>query len=349
MGGGFSIAHIFIRTGMARARLGGSRTKLSGVVGDTLYSIIRNGESSYTQMVSQYAAERVNPNTKYQALYRMQVTLFFRALQVLAPIVQYTFEWQKQGRVSLNYFVSINSGLIQKDCKEHWEVPKGYFYPQKADAKNCMGIFQVSEGRLRLPKPISIKDRGGNKHRFFLEIKLTRRDVRMIDIRKMLGMTFNDMLTCLVFTGDYQIADFGCLIAVNLHLNRAFGDNTLITADNVSQLFTQTTHKYGDASNQPIYSNVNVIYWKSSQLIEIEVLPYVMSGVMSIEMWNLFSTCIFSKKKGTKWQRSSAVMLPPPSDFHPGDPTWEYGQAPQDVFKYWWAEYDNETYQELFG
>ena len=106
---------------MARAKSGGTSAKLRGVVGDYIYQVIRNPQGDTEQKVITYTKEKLNRNTRYQALARMQIAMFMRCMNLLTPIISDSYQGIRSRVNSCNRFVELNMKNIQDYCALHWK------------------------------------------------------------------------------------------------------------------------------------------------------------------------------------------------------------------------------------
>lgn len=329
---------------MARSKLGGTRRLLQGVVGDVIYQIIRNGQSLPEQKVISYTKEKLNNNTRLQSLARMQIATFEQMMSYLKPIISCSFENVQYGVTSINYFASINAGLIQQNCRNAWFDSWGFFYPSKGfqftNYQLACAPFQISQGTVAVPRCLTLDDDGFSHYVFKLVIQCGK-NPRKIDVRKLLSFSASDSITLIEIRN--QDTDFTQVMnAVRYQFNPAFNDYTYITEENVSRLFLASPAERLDVTYEPI----------GHQIILRQKLGRFLPSGQWIDYERLLGTFIISKKKGAKWKRSSSALMIPPSvqreaDDMPG--SVEYGRAPFEIFNSWNEEYEDQTYEEFFG
>ena len=138
---------------MARSRVGGSSGKLSGKVGDVIYSITRNPDGSFKQLVSVNPAERENPNTEAQAKARLTMATIERAMFTFKDMMGTGFEGVDAGTNSVSKFSEVNVNKFKEDIAAAWDNDM-YDYvrldvPLKGNKYAKDGEFIISQGSLR--------------------------------------------------------------------------------------------------------------------------------------------------------------------------------------------------------
>ena len=138
---------------MARSRVGGSTAKLSGKVGDVIYSITRNPDGTFRQMVSANPEERFNPNTDAQARARMTMAMIERAMFTYRDFMGTGFENVDLGTNNVSKFSEINYNTVKYDIETYWDVEDwpdwNYDFPRKGQTVPKDGCFIISQGSLR--------------------------------------------------------------------------------------------------------------------------------------------------------------------------------------------------------
>lgn len=138
---------------MARSRVGGSTAKLSGKVGDIIYSITRNPDGSFRQVISANPEERFNPNTDAQARARMTMAMIERAMFTYRDFMGTGFEGVDLGTNNVSKFSEINYNTIKYDIETYWDVEDwpdwNYDFPRKGQTAPKDGCFIISQGSLR--------------------------------------------------------------------------------------------------------------------------------------------------------------------------------------------------------
>lgn len=137
---------------MASGRVGGTKSKVSGSVGSEVYSLRRNADGSYSQIVSAKPETIQYSNTAKQAAQRMATAMVEIMMRDLTPVAKISFQSGKDKSKSLNAFSSINLMRIREDMKANWYGGGRFVYPIKGGDISQGGAYLISSGTLqRLP------------------------------------------------------------------------------------------------------------------------------------------------------------------------------------------------------
>ena len=138
---------------MARSRVGGSKGLLSGKVGDVIYSITRNADGSFRQMIGANPESRFNPNTDAQACARMTMGMIERAMFTYRDFMGTGFEGVDPGTNSVSKFSEVNYNEIREEILQYWDMPDwtewNYDFPKKGQTVPKDGEFIISQGSIR--------------------------------------------------------------------------------------------------------------------------------------------------------------------------------------------------------
>lgn len=138
---------------MARSRVGGSSGKLSGRVGDVIYSITRNADGSFRQQVTFNDGIRENPNTDAQARARLTMATIERAMFTYRDFMGTGFEGVELGTNCVSKFSEINYNNIKYDVEAYWDDPEWdetwWDLPKRGQTTARDGQFILSQGTLR--------------------------------------------------------------------------------------------------------------------------------------------------------------------------------------------------------
>ena len=138
---------------MAVGRIGGTKSRLSGQVGDEIYSAMRNPDGSYTQVVRAKAESVRYSNTAIQAAQRMVTGMVEGLMNRLAPVAKIAIQDAPNDAWAVNKFSSMNLKLVREDMKAHWYDSDQFSYPFKlknpADYIQSGGYWRISEGTLK--------------------------------------------------------------------------------------------------------------------------------------------------------------------------------------------------------
>lgn len=324
---------------MARAKTGGTSAKLRGVVGDYIYQVVKNPQGYTEQKVIAYTREKYNANTRYQALARMQITIFLNCMRLLTPIICDSFEGLRSRVNSCNRFVQINMPLIQDYCVNHWFESLACQWPNKGNHNATFFPFWIAEGTYSVPRMFSwdIITQGGYWPRLMFNLRGTL--ARKLDIRKALGFNTGDALNVV-----YWINNGASLILYSVQLSPRFNDNTVITSANVHNLFEVTQTVIGYNGRNQVSFQLDAQMNESTKKLTLRIVTLFRNEYTTFAVNPDFFATIFSKKKGNLWQRNTTrFYVNSPS----GDET-DFGDPPYEAYHNWDANYNDESYQDYF-
>ena len=158
---------------MARSRVGGSKGLLSGKVGDIIYSITRNADGSFRQMIGANPESRFNPNTDAQACARMTMGMIERAMFTFRDFMGTGFEGVDPGTNSVSKFSEVNYNEIREEILQYWDMPDwtewNYDFPKKGQTVPKDGMFIISQGTIRWDGLIYCQPATANRRYFEVE------------------------------------------------------------------------------------------------------------------------------------------------------------------------------------
>lgn len=137
---------------MASSRVGGTKGKLRGQVGKTIYQVRKNENGTYTQIVYQ-KGERVETNTtpRLQAQ-RMATAMVESLMKQLKQIGRISFQSGKNKSQSLNAFSSWNLRKVANDMQINWYANQLFVFPKHnrttIDIQDLGGPYYISSGSL---------------------------------------------------------------------------------------------------------------------------------------------------------------------------------------------------------
>ena len=116
---------------MAISRVGGTKGKLSGQVGSTIYQIRKNADGTFTQ-IAYNKGERTETtfSPKLQAQ-RMCMGMVESLMKQLKPLIGISFQAGTNKTKSCNAFSAANLRLVQRDCMEHWYANNKFVFPRQ--------------------------------------------------------------------------------------------------------------------------------------------------------------------------------------------------------------------------
>lgn len=137
---------------MATGRVGGTKSKIAGKVGNSIYRIGHDDNGVLQQVVSAAPSEIKYSNTEKQAAQRMFTGMVQGLMAALRPIATISNEYAIDKSHSLNAFSSTNIIKVRQDAKEHWDDSTSFCYPYKAQALSeypqVGGYWSISLGSL---------------------------------------------------------------------------------------------------------------------------------------------------------------------------------------------------------
>ena len=135
---------------MASGRVGGTRSKIRGQVGDIIYQVVRNQDGTYTQISygkPEDVTQTITPRLQAQ---RMCTSMVEALMRDLRPIGNISMQSGTNKSKSLNAFSSFNLQLVAQDCKAHWYSDNSFFFPTTSNigtpSEQLGGRFMLSSG-----------------------------------------------------------------------------------------------------------------------------------------------------------------------------------------------------------
>lgn len=114
---------------MASGRVGGTKSKIRGQVGDIIYQVIKNPDGTYTQVSygkPEDVTKSITPRLQAQRMCTSMVEALMRDLKEVGKI---SMQSAANKSKSLNAFSSYNLRLVAQDCKSHWYDGGKFHYP----------------------------------------------------------------------------------------------------------------------------------------------------------------------------------------------------------------------------
>lgn len=135
---------------MASGRVGGTKSKVSGTIGNEVYSLRRNADGSYSQVIATKPESVTYSNTERQAAQRMITAMIEGLMRDLAPIGRISFQSGANASKSLNAFSSFNLNKVREDMIANWYGRQNFVYPIRESDMKLGGIYTISAGTLQL-------------------------------------------------------------------------------------------------------------------------------------------------------------------------------------------------------
>lgn len=135
---------------MASGRVGGTRSKIRGQVGNTVYQVVKNPDGTYTQISygkPEDVTQTITPRLQAQKMCTCIVEALMRDLK---PIATISMQSAANKSKSLNAFSSYNLQLVARDCKAYWNGGGRFYYPKTGNigtpSEQLGGAFMLSAG-----------------------------------------------------------------------------------------------------------------------------------------------------------------------------------------------------------
>lgn len=139
---------------MASGRVGGTRSKVSGQVGDTIYQIRRNSDGTYSQVVYAKGQQSVSTTTPKLQVQRMITAMVESLMKDLKEVAKISMQSAVNKSKSLNAFSSFNLQLVAQDCKANWYQNNRFMYVERDPYHNYVrdlgGEYLISSGTLQM-------------------------------------------------------------------------------------------------------------------------------------------------------------------------------------------------------
>lgn len=135
---------------MAVGRVGGTKSLISGQVGNNIYQIVPDGDGGYSQKVMSKPESYRYTNTDKQALQRMKICVVETAMRHLKRLLGIAFQSARNKTVSVNMFSSLNYSYVDRDTKDNWYGGNQFYYPVKGFLDTLGGHFLISSGTLKV-------------------------------------------------------------------------------------------------------------------------------------------------------------------------------------------------------
>lgn len=114
---------------MASGRVGGTRSKIRGQVGNVVYQVKRNPDGTYTQYSYGKAEDVTATITPKLQAQRMCTSMVEALMRDLKEVGRISMQNAANKSKSLNAFSSYNLMLVSRDCKAFWNGGGNFHYP----------------------------------------------------------------------------------------------------------------------------------------------------------------------------------------------------------------------------
>ena len=138
---------------MAKGRVGGTKAKIRGQVGDTIYQIRNNGDGTYTQIVMEKGERTETETSELLQAQRMCTAMVQAFMRDLKSIGQISVQSAKTKTESLNALSSLNLKTVRQDCIDHWYDKGDFYFPWCTNKGTLLqqvgGQYHLSQGTLQ--------------------------------------------------------------------------------------------------------------------------------------------------------------------------------------------------------
>lgn len=141
--------HVFSPVNMASGRVGGTKSLVTGKVGDEVYSIVQEPNGSYAQKVSAYVPTKAQTQTVKLAVQQMCTGMVEAMMKQMKPLANVAFQSAVNKSKSLNAFSSYNLMLLAREAKDYWDEVHEFEFAFKGERIRTGGRYILSSGSLQ--------------------------------------------------------------------------------------------------------------------------------------------------------------------------------------------------------
>lgn len=135
---------------MASGRVGGTKSKVRGQVGDVIYQVVKNPDGTYSQIEYAKGEKTVTATTPRLQAQRMCTSMVEALMRDLKEVGRICMQSAANKSKSLNAFSSFNLRLVAQDCQAHWDSGNQFLYPPRTyrgEPYECLGgRYMISSG-----------------------------------------------------------------------------------------------------------------------------------------------------------------------------------------------------------
>lgn len=213
---------------MAKSKSGGSRSYLRGRIASDVYSIGRDASGKKQQVVRSLAETVKNPQTVAQMRGRMIMSTVMQAVSAMSQIIDHSFDGYPTGQPCISEFIRRNYALIKADVAAHPATGNTFGLNKYQEKGAKIGAWLVSSGNAILPSAIPAPEVGV----MGLGVNFTGDSITAGALRTLLGMGTGDYITSVGINEGGEFAFYRIAVSSSL------ADNTVITAENLTQFFS---------------------------------------------------------------------------------------------------------------
>lgn len=133
---------------MAKGIVGGTRSKIRGVVGSEVYQITTDEKGYTQQIVKAREQSRTYSNTEAQAKNRMCMGMIQRIFHALPQFLKDAYANVDRGSLSFQYFAKLNYYQVRSDMEEHWTGSNLFDWRNKRDMTPPAGPWIFTRGNI---------------------------------------------------------------------------------------------------------------------------------------------------------------------------------------------------------
>ena len=262
---------------MAKRKSGGTRSYLRGRIASDVYSIGRDSAGKKQQVVRSLAEQVKNPQTVAQMRGRMIMSTVMQAVSAMAPIIDHSFDGVPAGQPNISEFIRRNYALIKADVAAHPASDNKFGLNKYQEKGIKKGAYIISSGKAILPTAVSVENTKDGIMSFVFASSLTTAG----QLRKAFDMGQEDYATLCMIDNHGKFAFY------RVHVSYSLADETVITSENVAQLFD---------IDDPLNLGAKAAF--SAGEIQIQADSFAAKA----------GSIIFTKKVGTEFEHSETTI-----------------------------------------
>ena len=323
---------------MAKGRVGGTKAKISGQVGNNIFQIRKNSNGTYTQ-ISYVKGVRTETETSEKLQVQRMVTCMVESLmRDIKPVAQLSMQAGKNKTNSMNAFSSMNLRYVAADCKDNWYESQEFVYPlpsrEWGKTKDLGGLYRLSSGTGSLnhfsrcfhtATPQLLMEGWTNPNANFVGLEFLIPDgcATIGDYLRKSKITRLDIVVLCAFhfwLEDDEESGEGAWLSrheyVIMRLNSSVSDNSDLDIESLRALFSL---QHGEAVPQLYWGKDNKSFYLGYQEDMMQDDNYYYGGAFTIS--NLTGKKLITD---SHYDWLSSIHEP-----------WLANQSPADVFGYW--------------
>lgn len=209
---------------MGKSKNGGTRSFLRGRVGSDVYSVGKDSKGQKQQVVRSLAESVANPQTSAQMRGRAIMSTVMQAVSALAQVIDHSFDNVAVGQPNVSEFIRRNYALVKADIQANPASGNAFGIVKYGEKGAKRGAYVISAGNAYLPTSfVNAADKA--------TLSVAGGSLSVAAIKSALGLGDKEYFTLVGLTanGNAEIARF--------RIADALSDDTIVTADNLSELF----------------------------------------------------------------------------------------------------------------